>query len=378
MDQNQKRFNLYVFFSTFARNLIELFIGTILYQNGFSVHEVIFYYLIVQLTCFLGTYPAVKFSKDYSNRVLAFISIAAFIITQFLLNTVVQTTLYLVLVGISYGTFRICYWTSRRYYNLKVMKKEKIASSYSIISIINQISIIVGSYIGSLFLDYVSVRVLTLISFVIFILSVCSLYFMKFDHEKNDEKLDLLGTLKAIPKSNLYLFASYELLALIKFFVPLFIYIYVSNNYQTIGILTLISNVATIVITYLYGKCIDNDKNYYKSCIIFLVLIFIAKVNVDAKLLFIVSFFDGLAQKMLELSIQKEFYVQSKKFEYYNFNLAYEFLLNLFRVIVVGLIYFFVFDLKNMIYVTLIFMTIGVFLNFKEIKKSEYSVKKKN
>ena len=377
MDENQKRFNLYVFFSTFARNLIELFIGTILYKNGFSVHEVIFYYLIVQLTCFLGTYPAVKFSKDYSNRVLAFISIGAFIATQFLLNTVVQTTLYLVLVGFTYGLFRICYWTSRRYYNLKVMKKEKIASSYSIISIVNQLSIIVSSYIGSLFLDYVSVRVLTWISFGIFILSVCSLYKMKFEHEKNNDKLDLIGTLKKIPKSNLYLFASYELLALLKFFVPLYIFIYVSNNYQTIGILTLISNVATILITYVYGKCIDTDKNYYKSCILFLVLVFIMKVNVGAKLLFIVSFFDGVAQKLLELSIQKEFYLQSKKFEYYNFNLAYEFLLNLFRFILVGFIYFFIFDLKNMVYFTLIFIVAGILFNFKELKLSEYSVKNK-
>ena len=377
MDENQKRFNLYVFFSTFARNLIELFIGTILYKNGFSVHEVIFYYLIVQLTCFLGTYPAVKFSKDYSNRVLAFISIGAFIATQFLLNTVVQTTLYLVLVGFTYGLFRICYWTSRRYYNLKVMKKEKIASSYSIISIVNQLSIIVSSYIGSLFLDYVSVRVLTWISFAIFILSVCSLYKMKFEHEKNNDKLDLIGTLKKIPMSNLYLFASYELLALLKFFVPLYIFIYVSNNYQTIGILTLISNVATILITYVYGKCIDTDKNYYKSCILFLVLVFIMKVNVGAKLLFIVSFFDGVAQKLLELSIQKEFYLQSKKFEYYNFNLAYEFLLNLFRFILVGFIYFFIFDLKNMVYFTLIFIVAGILFNFKELKLSEYSVKNK-
>ena len=116
---------------------------------------------------------------------------------------------------------------------------------------------------------------------------------------------------------------------------------------------------------------------YYKSCILFLVLIFIAKVNVNAKLLFIVSFFDGVAQKLLEFSIQKEFYLQSKKFEYYNFNLVYEFLLNLFRVIVVGIIYFFVFDIKNMVYITLIFIAAGILFNFKELNLSEYSVKKR-
>ena len=376
MDKNQKRFNGYVFFSTFARNLIEFFIGTILYKSGFSVHDVIFYYLIVQLICFVGVYPAVAFSKRFDNRVLSFVSIGSFILLQFLLNTIVQTRLYLIIIAVLYGTYRVCYWTARRYYNLKVMKKEKIASSYSIISIINQISIIVGSYIGSLFLDFISVRALTMISISIFILSVISLYFMKFEHEKNDEKLDLFGVMKQIPKSNLYLFASFELLALFKFFVPLYIFIYISNNYQTIGLVTLISNVATIIITYIYGKCIDNEKNFYKSCIVMTALIFCLKVNVDAKVLFIVSFFDGILQKMYELSIQKEFYIQSKKFEYYNFNLVYEFLLNGFRLLVVLFIYLFVNDLKVMVYIVAIFILLGVFFNFKEIKKSEYKVKK--
>ena len=196
MDDNQKRFNIYVFFSTFARNLVEFFIGTILYKAGFSVHEVIFYYMLVQLFATLIAYPTILFSKRFDNRIISFVSIGAFITVQVLLNVIHQNYLYLIILAFFYALYRICYWMPRRYYNLKVMKKEKIASSYSIISIVNQVSIIVSSYIGSLFLDFVSIKVLTIISMFIFILSVIGLYKLKFEHEKNRYKLSLKQTIK--------------------------------------------------------------------------------------------------------------------------------------------------------------------------------------
>ena len=43
MEKNKKLLNRYVFLSTFARNLIELFIGTILFNRGFDLKSVIFY-----------------------------------------------------------------------------------------------------------------------------------------------------------------------------------------------------------------------------------------------------------------------------------------------------------------------------------------------
>ena len=45
MDANQKRFNIYVFLSTFARNLIELFIPIVLYNSGFNLTEIIFFFI---------------------------------------------------------------------------------------------------------------------------------------------------------------------------------------------------------------------------------------------------------------------------------------------------------------------------------------------
>ena len=129
MDENQKRFNWFVFFSTFARNLIEVFIGTILYKAGFKVQEVVLFHLLMHVFGLILAYPCVAFAKRFSNRVLAFIGILAFVILQLMLNTIVQSTTYLVITGFLYATYRTCYWVARRYYNFKVIKKQNIASS---------------------------------------------------------------------------------------------------------------------------------------------------------------------------------------------------------------------------------------------------------
>ena len=57
-------------------------------------------------------------------------------------------------------------------------------------------------------------------------------------------------------------------------------------------------------------------KNYLRFGIILVCLTYFLKVNIAPMLLFIVSFLEGLFTKMLEISISKEFYTLSKKFEY--------------------------------------------------------------
>ena len=46
MEANKQKFNIYVFLSTFARALIETFIPLLLFKFGYSLKEVIFYFLI--------------------------------------------------------------------------------------------------------------------------------------------------------------------------------------------------------------------------------------------------------------------------------------------------------------------------------------------
>ena len=158
------------------------------------------YFLLIHFISLLLDYPCIYLSKKFDNRVLSIVGIIAFCLLQILLNIKMTGIFSIILIAFIYALYRRGYWIARRYYNLKVIHKDDISKSYSIISIINQIGVIVSSYIGALFLDYFSLKILTVISIVLFLFSVIYLYKLKFTHEKNDIKIDLFKTLKKIPK----------------------------------------------------------------------------------------------------------------------------------------------------------------------------------
>lgn len=368
MNSNQKKFSVYIFLSTFARNLIELFIPIILYKYGYSLKEVILYYLFVNIFSVLITHPIIKMSKKYSNKILVIIGFISFFILQILLNNLKYNVYYLIILAFLFALYRRGYWISRRFYNLKIMKKEKISSTYSLISIFNQIAVIISSYIGAILLDFFTINLLNILSMIIYVISMIPLFLLKFNYEKNNIKLDFIGTIKKIPKQNLYLFGSYELINVLKFLFPLYLFIYVKDTYQVVGIINVITNLSIIIFAYFYGKKLDGNKNYLKLSIILTVIVYFLKANSTFYLLIIISFLEGIFTKMYELSISKEFYVLSKQFEYYNYNYIYEFIQNIFRTIVVLVLFLFGNNLKSMIYIVLLFIILGALFNFKQVK----------
>ena len=157
----------------------------------------------------------------------------------------------------------------------------------------------------------------------------------------------------------------YETQAVLKFLIPLYIFIYVSNTYSAIGLLNLIVYLATLIFTYLYGKIINDKKNYLKLSLLLFVIIYILKVNTFGIVLYIVSLLEGFISKMYEQSFNKEYLVMSKKYEYYNYNMLYEIVQNAFRVILTLVLFLFVNDLKIMIYLILLLMTTALFVDIK-------------
>ena len=106
MNTNQKKFGIYVFLSTFSRNLIEVFIPVILYKFGYDLKEVVFYYLIANVFSLLISYPCVAFSKRFNNKILSIIGIFAFLVLQILLNYMVHSITYLLILAVCYAIYR--------------------------------------------------------------------------------------------------------------------------------------------------------------------------------------------------------------------------------------------------------------------------------
>ena len=370
----QKKFNSYVFLSTFARALIETFIPLLLFKFGYSLKEVVFYFFIYNLIELILTYPLVYIATKKGNKVLAIFGFLAFILLQVYLNNMVYGTIYLVIIAFLYALYRTGYWLSRRYFNLKVIHKKHISSTYSIVTIINQVALVFAGYMGALFLDNISTFALTIVAGILYIVSIIPLFMFKFEHDNTntDVKLNMRKTFKEIPFSNLYLFGSYEILNVLKFFFTLYLFIYVKETYQTVGLFNVITNLSIIIFDYFYGK-----KNYLKLSIFLTGAVYLLKANALGVFLVIVSLIEGIAIKMYELSINKELYTLSKKFEYNNYNLMYELLCKIFRGIVLFISYFFIAgrfenDLIIMIYISVAIILLGLLFGIKKVRKKEF------
>ena len=286
---------------------------------------------------------------------------------QIFLNFITTKSGYLYVIAFLFALYRRTYWIARRYYTLQIIDdKKNVSKMFSVLSIINQISIIISSYVGSLLLQFLNVKIITIISIVLLAISLYFLFKVDYNiYEKNNIKIKIFEMIKYIPKSSVVHIACFELQYIIKLLLPLYIVLYVKNTYTAIGGVNLIINIATLVFVYLYGRLINNKRNYLKLSIVLVIIIKIIQINTSGILLMVVSFMEGFISKMYEQSFNKNSLILSKRFEFNNYNFIYETIQNISRLVVFIIIYLFIPNIKNMIYFTLFFISICLLVNFK-------------
>ena len=218
--------------------------------------------LLTNIFSFALCYPGILFANKFGNKTLSIVGIIAFLLLQIMLGNVTNTIYYLIIVSFLFALYRRGYWIPRRYYNLKIIHKDNISTTYSIVTIVNQLGLVISSYVGALFLDFLNINYLTILAIVLFLFSLIPLCFMKFEHKETGSKIEIFSTMKAIPKRDLFLFGTYEIWYVVKFLFPIYLFMYVKDTYQTVGLLSLVTNLATMFFASVYGKKINKDKNY--------------------------------------------------------------------------------------------------------------------
>lgn len=371
MNKNIRLFNAYIFLTTFARSLLEVFIGTFLYKIGFSLQEVLLYYVLVMGFSTIITIPCFYIGRRYSNKLLSVIGIITLFALQLVLDTMTKKTYYLYIIALLYALYRRSYWIARRYYTLQVIDdKKNISKKYSFVSIANQLGAIIASYIGALLLQNFSLSIINIISFILLGISVFTLYKLDSKQEKNDAKLDLIGTIKTIPISSIIGISCYSLQVVISNLFPLFIIIYVKDTYTAVGLISVLTSISSLVFTYIYGRLINKNKNYLKLSILLYVILQALRINAQGIMLIIVTILIGFVTKMYEQSFQKEHILLSKNFELNNYNYAFETIQNIVRLILMLFLCIFISDVKIMLYITLFFISISGFITFSTKQKT--------
>lgn len=352
------RFNTFLFLSTFARTLIEVFISVYLFKNGFPINSVLLFYLLENAFAIFISYLFVLIGERHGYAIVMCVGIASFAVLQFALNQIVINDYYILLLALLYSLYRRGYWVARRYYVTKVVPQKGSSRPFSIMMVLSEIASVLAGFLGGLLLDSFNALTLTVLSFILLLISVLPL--LRIKNETKRTKIELLKNLKKYDKRNYAAFSLYELDNLLSFVFPIFVVIYIKDTYTMAGLVNAVSSLAIIVFIVIYGRIITK-KNYFILSTVLFIVVCLAKLLFMDYLILILCFTEGIIKKMQEQSVNKIYFENRNGMDLTHYNLIYQILEAVARAIVV-IPLLFMNDVRIMIWFVL--MIIGIELVF--------------
>ncbi len=345
-----KRYNLFMLFSSISRNIIEVFSCVLLYKMGYSLKDILLFFSIVFFLGFIFSFLTLKIAKIINPKYILLLSGFIFAFSFYFLSIMNNSFLNLIIFAILISLGSYTYHPLRHYYALTILPK-KASKEIGNILIISYIAITFSSYLGAYITNNLG---LIYIVFIIIFLSLISVIFLsKIKLENKNTKVNF----EKIPVNKFLFFLMEQFKVIFLTMQPLYLFIYIDNNIEYIGVFNVILTIASIIFTYLFVRRKNIYQNFKILNIVFC-LILLLKINIYHKyFLLILAFFEGFGTKMFEII---------SSFNAYNYNKdnleGYINKLELIFCVMRGLICLVSFLLFNNIKTILYFSIIGIFL----------------
>lgn len=356
---DQKKYNLFIFLSMFGRGLIETFPPIILYNYKISIKGIILYFLFRYLFAIPINCIFIKLTKKLGSKVMILISSITIGIAYYYLYNMNNSITSIMLLSLLTTIYVYSYWTVRNVYMLQIINKDNVTSNMSNISIVNILALMPSVYIGAYILEKFNLFILIVIVFAINLVSIIPLLLIKV----KDIHSEGLKKASDIPLKDKLVMIFDQFKTVILSLFPLYIFIYINQNYTYLGIFNFLTGLASMLVIYIFSKIIKIKRNtYLKFTIIFLSFCFFLKLLVRDEYIFLsLAILEGIAIKMQELSFNTSVYKLGKNFEYMNYILITENIFNFSRLSITVLLLF-VSDIKKMIFICIIgFMICSIF-----------------
>jgi len=340
--KNIKSYNLYMFVSTLTRNIIDIYSVVLLYQNGFSIRDIIGIYAI---TYFIGSYISTLSIKIGNSIGFKYILIFSSIITSisfYIINK--SSDPYLISLFLSLSIFT--YHPVKHYYGINLLKQKKEIGNTIILT-----------YIAAILSSYFAIKEVKIIYLIIIsILSIIPTLFIK---KEDKQKITYL---RSIPRSTLNFFILDQFKIIFLLLQPLYLYM-ISNTISYVGIFNIVITISSIMYIYKFANKKDIEK-YYKYINILFTIILLLKLNINNKIiLLVIAFLEGIGVKTNELISTMNLY--RNKSSRTGYLIVSEIIFCLVRGLILSIIYIFKLDLKLSLYLLLI----GIFLLSFQYKK---------
>ena len=334
-----RNYNIYIFISTFIRNIIDIYSVIYLYRKGIVLKDIILIYAIVYFLGIFISKLSINIGYKIGYKYILIISSIITGITFYIINN--SNNIYLIAISLSLSTFT--YHPIRHYFGINILKDKKHIGNTLILT---YIATILSSYIV---INNIKIIYLIILSIVNIIPAI---FLTDIKEKKNKTKITKY-------KLNFFILDQFKIVFIL--LQPLYLYM-ISISISYIGIFNIILTISSIIYTYILANKINIEKNYKYINIIFCITLLL-KINITNKItLLILAFLEGMGVKSNELVSTINLYSSKNPNKEYIINC--EKIFCLIRTLLLSIIYF-ISNIKISLYI----LIIGIFLLGFQYKK---------
>lgn len=363
-----KKYNIFIFITSFAKLLVEIFIPLILYNMSFTIKEIILFLILKYSFCLLFIPVGYFIGKKYSVSTLMILSSIIFSITYIYLSQINRNLTSLIILSILYSSYLMFYWLGRHTYGLSIIEDKKTTDNVSLYNIFTILGGLFSPFIGSYIIEKTSTLTLSTIVLVLMIISIIPL--TKIKKIKLNPNTQIKHIIKSFPKTN-YIFNTLDQLRYILYTVlPLWIYINIKSKYSYIGILNIITGLGSIIYIYLLSKKMDkNKKDYLSLSLLIMGTIYFLKITITSNLAYlIITLFEGITKSSLDTITLRNTYVYQKNYCITSYIIFTEIINNIARTLFLIIFYIFNVPLKTMLLICILGIFLNVFVKYDDGK----------
>jgi len=327
-----------IFIMTFGESLISIFVPIYLFNLGFPIYQILFFYFLVSLFFVFFSYVGAKITARIGEKHSILIS-TPFVIVYYIGLIFIDSNLFLFLILPLLLSLRLVFFNYGYHLNyINHSEKSNRGKELALIGIITLLATIFGPYFGSIIAN-INFTILFIISSILIILGTIPLFFSKDKYEKIDFSIySLFQKIKSKEnRGNLISFSGYATESIIgRIIWPIFLIIIIGKISKT-GLIISISMLVSLFAFHFIGKLTDKiDRiRLLKIGTILYFFAWIGRIfaNTTYKVLFIDSY-KNLSEKILHLPWSAHSYDLAKRKKYFEFIVSREIIFNLIRVII--------------------------------------------
>ncbi|MEA3398957.1 MAG: MFS transporter [Patescibacteria group bacterium] len=312
------KLELSVWLLTFGRSLVSIFIPIILLQMGFSLTNVILFFVILNIIDLPLNLLSKRLIIKYGAVRIIFLGIIFSIISLIILYFGDLNFNVLIVLAIALAGYDAFYWVAHWFvFNECIVLDKKTGKKVSSMMIVRNLAVLIAPLIGAGMLIFLNKNYLLIISIAIILSSLLPLLKLDLKYTISDKRMkwDKFFSYKKNIKDYIFIFLrkfndEAELVIL-----PIFIFI-TFKSIESIGLISAIAMTISILSTYLVGKWTDKFNNNFLILLgsLFLGIVWILRLAIPTiSIIYITTIFVGFLVVLLNIPIDSNLIRNSKK-----------------------------------------------------------------